>query len=88
MISTDSPINPSGLSYHAGMEALVRYGKMSAEDVLRAANAEAAAALGYEGRLGVVVPSVFADLPETRARPNSFGLGTGPHRRAARRARH
>ncbi len=69
VMGTDSPINPSGLSYHAEMEALVRYGKMSAEDVLRAATSEAAAALGYEGLLGVVAPGAFADLVVLDANP-------------------
>ena len=68
-MGTDSPINPSGLSYHAEMEALVRYGKMSTEDVLRAATSEAAAALGYEGLLGVVAPGAFADLVVLDANP-------------------
>ena len=59
---TDSPINPSGLSLLAEMEAMVRYGKMRAVDVLRAATSESARALGYEGRLGVVAPGALADL--------------------------
>lgn len=62
VMGTDAPIIPPGLSYHAEMEALVRYGKMSPADVLRAATSEAAAALGYEGRLGVVAPGALADL--------------------------
>lgn len=62
VMGTDAPIVPPGLSYHAEMEALVRYGRMSPTDVLRAATSEAAAALGYEGRLGVVAPGALADL--------------------------
>lgn len=69
VMGTDAPINPSGVSYHAEMEALVRYGQMSPADALRAATSEAAAALGYEGRLGVVAPGALADLVVLDADP-------------------
>ena len=69
VMGTDAPINPSGVSYLAEMEALVRYGKMSPAEVLRAATSEAAAALGYEGRLGVVAPGALADLVVLDADP-------------------
>ena len=62
VVGTDAPINPPGLGLLAEMEAMVRYGKMRAVDVLRAATSESASALGYEGRLGVVAPGAFADL--------------------------
>ena len=62
VIGTDAPINPQGLSFHAEMEVLVRYGQMRAVDVLRAATSESGSALGYEGRLGVVAPGALADL--------------------------
>ncbi len=62
IMGTDSPIIPRGLSLHAEMEILVRYGRMRPVDVLRATTSESGDALGYEDRLGVVVPGAFADL--------------------------
>ncbi len=62
IMGTDSPIIPRGLSLHAEMEILVRYGRMRPVDVLRATTSESGEALGYEGRLGVVAPGAFADL--------------------------
>lgn len=62
IMGTDSPIIPRGLSLHAEMEIMVRYGRMRPVDVLRATTSESGEALGYEGRLGVVVPGAFADL--------------------------
>ena len=62
VVGTDSPINPRGLSLHAELEALVRYGRMRPVDVLRATTSESARALGYENRLGVVAPGALADL--------------------------
>ena len=62
IMGTDSPIIPRGLSLHAEMEILVRYGRMRPVDVLRATTSESGDALGYEGRLGVVAPGAFADL--------------------------
>ena len=62
VVGTDSPIIPRGLSLHAEMEALVCYGSMRPVDVLRATTSASGDALGYEGRLGVVVPGAFADL--------------------------
>ena len=62
VVGTDSPIIPRGLSLHAEMEALVRYGRMRPVDVLRATTSESGEALGYENQLGVVVPGALADL--------------------------
>ncbi len=62
VVGTDSPIIPRGLSLHAEMEALVRYGRMRPVDVLRATTSESGEALGYADRLGVVAPGAFADL--------------------------
>ena len=62
VVGTDSPIIPRGLSLHAEMEILVRYGRMRPVDVLRATTSESGEALGYENRLGVVAPGAFADL--------------------------
>ncbi len=62
IMGTDSPIIPRGLSLHAEMEILVRYGRMRPVDVLRATTSESGDALGYEHRLGVVVPGAFGDL--------------------------
>ena len=62
IMGTDSPIIPRGLSLHAEMEILVRYGRMRPVDVLRATTSESGDALGYEDRLGVVIPGAFADL--------------------------
>lgn len=62
IMGTDSPIIPRGLSLHAEMEILVRYGRMRPVDVLRATTSESGDALGYENRLGVVAPGAFADL--------------------------
>ena len=62
VMGTDSPIIPRGLSLHAEMEIMVRYGRMRPVDVLRATTSESGEALGYAGRLGVVAPGAFADL--------------------------
>ena len=62
IMGTDSPIIPRGLSLHAEMEIMVRYGRMRPVDVLRATTSASGEALGYEGRLGVVAPGAFADL--------------------------
>lgn len=62
IMGTDSPIIPRGISLHAEMEILVRYGRMRPVDVLRATTSESGEALGYDGRLGVVAPGAFADL--------------------------
>jgi imidazolonepropionase-like amidohydrolase len=62
IIGTDSPIIPQGFSYHAEMEALVKYGGMQPIDVLRSGTSLAAAALGYEDSLGRVAPGYYADL--------------------------
>ena len=62
VVGTDAPINPPGLSLHAEMEALVRYGDMSALDVMRATTSVSAQALGYAGLLGAVEPGALADL--------------------------
>ena len=62
LMGTDSPLIPRGLSLHAEMEALVRYGRMRPVDVLRAATSESGEALGYGNRLGVVASGAFADL--------------------------
>ena len=62
LMGTDSPLIPRGLSLHAEMEALVRYGRLRPVDVLRATTSESGEALGYENRLGVVAPGAFADL--------------------------
>lgn len=62
VVGTDSPIIPQGLSLHAEMEALVRYGQMSPMQVLRSATFESGRALGYEGTLGVVAEGAIADL--------------------------
>ena len=62
IMGTDSPIIPRGLSLHAEMEIMVRYGRMRPVDVLRATTSESGDALGYGNRLGVVAPGAFADL--------------------------
>ncbi len=62
IMGTDSPIIPQGLSLHAEMEALVRYGEMTPAQVLRSATYESGRALGYEGTLGVVAPGAIGDL--------------------------
>ncbi|MCY4646925.1 MAG: amidohydrolase family protein [Gammaproteobacteria bacterium] len=62
IMGTDSPIIPRGLSLHAEMEILVRYGRMRPVDVLRATTSASGEALGYEGLLGVVAPGALADL--------------------------
>ena len=62
VVGTDSPIIPPGLSLHAEMEALVRYGHMRPVDVLRATTSESGEDLGYGNRLGVVAAGAFADL--------------------------
>ena len=62
VMGTDSPIIPQGLSLIAEMEAMVRYGGMSAGDVMRATTSVSAEALGYETELGRVRPGMLADL--------------------------
>jgi len=62
IVGTDSPIIPQGLSLHAEMDALVRYGKLTPAQVLRATTYESGRALGYEGVLGVVAVGAIADL--------------------------
>ncbi len=61
-MGTDSPIIPQGLSLIAEMEAMVRYGGMSAGDVMRATTSVSAEALGYETEFGRVRPGMLADL--------------------------
>ena len=62
VMGTDSPIIPQGLSLIAEMEAMVRYGGMSAGDVMRATTSVSAEALGYETEFGRVRPGMLADL--------------------------
>ena len=62
VMGTDSPLIPRGLSLHAEMEALVRYGQLRPVDVLRATTSESGRALGYANQLGVIAPGALADL--------------------------
>jgi Tol biopolymer transport system component/imidazolonepropionase-like amidohydrolase len=62
VVGTDSPIIPQGLSFHAEMEALVRFGGMRPVDVMRAATSVAARAMGYGSELGSVRAGMLADL--------------------------
>jgi Tol biopolymer transport system component/imidazolonepropionase-like amidohydrolase len=69
VIGTDSPIIPEGLSLHAEMEALVRYGGMSPVDVMRATTSVPARAMGYENDLGTIAPGRLADMVVFGANP-------------------
>ncbi|WP_025765148.1 amidohydrolase family protein [Dyadobacter tibetensis] len=58
---TDSPILPSGLSYHAELQSWIKAG-ISNFQTLRAATAWAAQAIGVGQDLGTVEPEKLADL--------------------------
>jgi imidazolonepropionase-like amidohydrolase len=68
-MGTDSPINPRGLSLIMEMEALVRYGGMSALDAMRATTSVSAEAMGYGSDFGSVRPGMLADLVVFGANP-------------------
>jgi len=69
VMGTDSPINPRGLSLIMEMEALVRYGGMSALDAMRATTSVSAEAMGYGSDFGSVRPGMLADLVVFGANP-------------------
>jgi len=61
VVATDPRVGLQGLTLHAEMQQLVRDG-FTAEQALRAATAEAAAALGIDDQVGTVEPGKLADL--------------------------
>lgn len=70
LVGTDAgvPVSPPGESYHDEIQALLAAG-LSSADVLRAATADAASALGLQGEIGVIRPGARGDLVVLEANP-------------------
>ena len=71
---TAAPLMPAGFSLHYELQDLAAAG-LSRVEVLRSATTHAAAALGAEGRLGVLAPGAQADMVLVAADPHQ-DLGT------------